>query len=414
MILIGCDRLESFAGEQPLSLQDWAGQYSAWWREWSRRQDPERRDPDAADEPVLEPAVDPPSSPIHQWPGEPVAEWEPTDTPPELLAAVGAWCEAQFRPVSYDWGNRFYGRQVDSWWAEGKRAGVTVRGIESQASGHECGVRSTIPAPPQVERVGRRTAFARLAAIWVCSGASRERQAVAPAMALRRSTQLQEKLTGVRRREAPEELDHRLTRYEAQVSTERLARQIAFLVEADRLKTVLRRTPLTDNSRLENSAEHSWHLALAAMALQEYGPAGLDTPHVLELLVLHDLVEIDAGDTFAYDRAGYESKAERERVAADRIFGLLPDEQALRFRRLWDEFEAMETPESRFANALDRLQALLQNMRAGGGSWSAYQVTRQQVFERMAPVEAALPDVWPFVCEVIDRYCAAGAIRADD
>jgi putative hydrolase of HD superfamily len=198
------------------------------------------------------------------------------------------------------------------------------------------------------------------------------------------------------------------------MATERLARQIAFLVEADRLKNVLRRTPLTDNSRLENSAEHSWHLALAAMALQEYGPAGLDTARVLELLVLHDLVEIDAGDTFAYDRAAYESKAERERAAADRIFGLLPPDQAQRFRRAWDEFEAMETPESRFANALDRLQALLQNMKAGGGSWSAYQVTRRQVFERMAPVEGALPDVWPFVCEVIDRYCEAGAIRSDD
>jgi hypothetical protein len=135
MIQIGCDRLESFAGEQPLSLQDWAGQYAAWWREWSRRQDPKRRDPDAADQPVLKPAVDPSSSPIHEWPGEPVAEWEPTDTPPELLAAIAAWCEAQFRPVSYDWGVRFYARQVDSWWAEGKRAGVTVRGIEDGRPG---------------------------------------------------------------------------------------------------------------------------------------------------------------------------------------------------------------------------------------------------------------------------------------
>ena len=195
------------------------------------------------------------------------------------------------------------------------------------------------------------------------------------------------------------------------MSTERLASQIAFLVEADRLKTIVRRTPLSDNSRLENSAEHSWHLALAAMALQEYGPGGMDTPHVLEMVILHDLVEIDAGDTFAYDLAGNESKAERERAAANRIFGLLPPDQARRFRSLWEEFEAMETPEARFANALDRLQALLQNMKAGGGSWSAHQVTREQVFQRMAPVEAALPDVWPFVCEIIDRYCDAGAIR---
>jgi putative hydrolase of HD superfamily len=193
---------------------------------------------------------------------------------------------------------------------------------------------------------------------------------------------------------------------------ERLTRQIAFLVEADRLKTVLRRTPVSDNSRLENSAEHSWHLALAAMILHEYGPAGLDTSRVLELVVVHDLVEIDAGDTFAYDVGAHETKAAREGAAADRIFGLLPADQAQRFRALWEEFEAMSTPEARLANALDRLQALLQNMKAGGGSWAAHEVTREQVLRRMAPVENALPDVWPLVCEVIDHFCAMGAIRS--
>jgi putative hydrolase of HD superfamily len=195
------------------------------------------------------------------------------------------------------------------------------------------------------------------------------------------------------------------------MSNERLTEQIAFLVEADRLKTILRRTPLSDNSRPENSAEHSWHLALAAMILHEYGPTGMDTSHVLELVIVHDLVEIDAGDTFAYDDAAHETKDARERAAADRIFGLLPADQARRFRALWEEFEAMSTAEARFANALDRLQALLQNMKAGGGSWAAYAVTRDQVLRRMAPVESAMPDVWPLVCEVIDRYCAMGAIR---
>jgi putative hydrolase of HD superfamily len=195
------------------------------------------------------------------------------------------------------------------------------------------------------------------------------------------------------------------------MANERLASQVAFLVEADGLKTIVRRTPLTDNSRLENAAEHSWHLALAAMVLPEYAGSGVDALRVLELVVVHDLVEIDAGDTFAYDVAGIRDKAARERAAADRIFGLLPADQARRFRALWDEFEAMATAESRFANALDRLQALLQNMKAGGGSWAAHEITRAQVFERMAPVQAALPDVWPFVCEIVDRYCAAGAIR---
>jgi putative hydrolase of HD superfamily len=198
------------------------------------------------------------------------------------------------------------------------------------------------------------------------------------------------------------------------MSTERLTRQIAFLVEADKLKTILRRTPLTDNSRPENSAEHSWHLALAAVALREYAPPGIDVPRVLELVAVHDLVEIDAGDTFAYDVVGAATKADRERTAADRIFGLLPRDQADLLRGRWEEFEAMATPEARFANALDRLQALLQNMQAGGGSWTTFNVTRSQVLGRMAPIEAAMPGVWSFVLEVIDRYTAMGAIAGDD
>jgi putative hydrolases of HD superfamily len=194
------------------------------------------------------------------------------------------------------------------------------------------------------------------------------------------------------------------------MANDRLARQVTFLVEADKLKTVVRRTPLTDNSRLENSAEHSWHLALAALTLREHAPENVDLGRVLELVALHDLVEIDAGDTFAYDTHGYESKAERERAAATRLFGMLPDEQGARFHHLWQEFEAQQTPESRFANALDRLQALLQNMQAGGGSWSTHHVTRSQVLTRMAPIRTALPDAWPFVVAVIDRFCDLGAI----
>jgi putative hydrolase of HD superfamily len=190
----------------------------------------------------------------------------------------------------------------------------------------------------------------------------------------------------------------------------RLADQIAFLVEADKLKSVLRRTPLTDGSRMENSAEHSWHLALAAMTLVEYAPAGVNLGRVLELVTVHDLVEIDAGDTFAHDPAANATKLERELAAAERIFNLQPPDQALRVRALWDEFEANATAEARFANALDRVQALCQNMQSGGGSWAAYAVTRAQVLGRMAPVEAALPDVWPFVVGVIDRFCAAGVI----
>jgi putative hydrolase of HD superfamily len=184
----------------------------------------------------------------------------------------------------------------------------------------------------------------------------------------------------------------------------RLAQQIAFIVEADKLKTVLRRTPLTDASRLENSAEHSWHLALTAIVLIEYAPMETDVLRVLELVTIHDLVEIDAGDTFAYDLTANRTKAERELVAADRIFGLLATDQATYLRALWDEFEEQQTPEARYAHAIDRLQPLLLNMQAGGGSWKSHGITRADVLRRMAPLQTELPEVWPFVLEVIERF----------
>jgi putative hydrolase of HD superfamily len=192
--------------------------------------------------------------------------------------------------------------------------------------------------------------------------------------------------------------------------TPRLLEQVEFLVEADKLKSILRRTPIADASRLENSAEHSWHLALAAMILREYAPAGVNVGRVLELVVIHDLVEIDAGDTFAYDPEHALSKAAREQAAADRIFGLLPAEEGRRIRALWEEFEDDQTPEARFANALDRFQALLLNYRSGGGSWTQHGVRRSQVLVRMAPVREVLPDLWPYVADVIDRATNDGLI----
>jgi putative hydrolase of HD superfamily len=194
------------------------------------------------------------------------------------------------------------------------------------------------------------------------------------------------------------------------VRAERLRQQIAFLTEVDKLKTVLRRTPLTDSSRRENSAEHSWHLIVAALVLREYADAGCDLLRTLELMAVHDLVEIDAGDTFAYDVDGLKDKTVRELAAADRIFSLLPEEQGRYFRGLWDEFEAQVTNESRFANALDRFQPLLQNACSEGGSWRIKPLTRAQVLERMAPVETACPGLWPTVIEVVDRFCASGLL----
>jgi len=195
------------------------------------------------------------------------------------------------------------------------------------------------------------------------------------------------------------------------VADDRLLRQIAFLIEADKLKNIIRRTSLVDSSRQENSAEHSWHLALAVLLLGEHVPFEFDLLRALEMLTVHDLVEIDAGDTFAYDPAGQVTKAERERIAAERIFGLLPADQASRLRELWEEFEVQQTPTARVANAVDRLQPLLQNAYSDGGSWRFHHVTRGQVLYRMAPIESTLPDVWPMVLEIIDSYCASGLIH---
>lgn len=185
---------------------------------------------------------------------------------------------------------------------------------------------------------------------------------------------------------------------------ERMDEQFAFLVEADKLKTVLRRTLLTDSSRQENSAEHSWHLLLAAIVLEEYAAQPVDLPRVLRMLAVHDLVEIDAGDTFAYDDSGNASKGERERRAADRVFGLLPADQGIEVRGLWEEFEAGETAEAKFAHAIDRIQPFLQNRTTGGGSWRIYGPTREQVLARMDPVRTALPRLWPLVAAVVNDF----------
>jgi putative hydrolase of HD superfamily len=195
---------------------------------------------------------------------------------------------------------------------------------------------------------------------------------------------------------------------------ERLARQLRFVRELDRLKGVLRRTSLVDRSRRENSAEHSWHLATMALALGEHAPPGTDLARAVELLLVHDVVEIDAGDTFAFDVAGNAGKAAREAAAAARLFGLLPEDIAREFRARWDEFEANATPAARFANALDRFQALVQNDAVGdGGTWRAHGLTRAVVLRRMAPIEDGAPALWPVVLAAVARAVAAGHVRDD-
>jgi len=194
----------------------------------------------------------------------------------------------------------------------------------------------------------------------------------------------------------------------------RLERQLDFIRELDRLKSVLRRTSLIDRSRLENTAEHTWHLATMAVVLAEHAPEGADVARVIEMLLVHDIVEIDAGDTFAFDASANVGKLEREQAAASRLFGLLPADLAQRLRALWDEFEEGESPDARFANALDRMQGLVQNDAGGdGGSWRQHGVTAAQVLVRMSPIQRAAPGLWPVVLDAVARAVAAGHVRDD-
>jgi len=191
---------------------------------------------------------------------------------------------------------------------------------------------------------------------------------------------------------------------------ERLGRQMAFLIEIDHLKGILRRTRIMGGERLENSAEHSWHIAVIALVLAEHANEPVDVAHVIKMLLVHDIVEIDAGDTFAYDAVGYLDKEAREQAAADRIFGLLPPDQRDELRALWDEFEAQATADARFANLCDRLMPSLQNYYNGGGTWREAAVSRQMVDHRLEPIHAA-DAVHAYVTALLDDAVAQGMIR---
>lgn len=183
---------------------------------------------------------------------------------------------------------------------------------------------------------------------------------------------------------------------------EPLDSRIRFLLEADRLKSVLRQSVLADRTRRENSAEHSWHLALMALVLADHAPPGVDASRVMAMVVIHDLVEVDAGDLFVYaDDAARQRQQEAELAAADRIFGLLPPPQAETVRALWDEFEERLTPDARFARALDRLQPMLLNVAVGGGTWLAHGVTADQVLARVALIEEGSPSLGKYAREMI-------------
>jgi putative hydrolase of HD superfamily len=190
---------------------------------------------------------------------------------------------------------------------------------------------------------------------------------------------------------------------------ERLRRQIAFITEVDKLKEVFRQTILTQSRRAENSAEHSWHFALMIIVLAEHSNhQPLDVLRILKMVLIHDLVEIDAGDTFAYDTKNMADQHAREAVAATRIFGLLPPDQTAEFRALWDEFETQQTPEARFAMACDRFHPMLLNCLTDGHAWQKHGITRDRVFARNAHVAEGSQAIWEYAVQMIDAAVTKG------
>ncbi|WP_204056622.1 HD domain-containing protein [Microbispora corallina] len=179
-------------------------------------------------------------------------------------------------------------------------------------------------------------------------------------------------------------------------------------MEIDKLKRVIRRNTLIDGSRRENDAEHSWHIGMMAMVMAEHAPPGVDLDRVIAMLLVHDIVEIDAGDTFIYDQRAVERQSALEQAAADRIFGLLPEDQAKRLRALWDEFEERTTPEARFAKALDRLAPIVVNHHNDGGTWALYKVTARQVLEKVQIISEGSPELGAYAVGLVESSVARG------
>jgi putative hydrolase of HD superfamily len=190
-----------------------------------------------------------------------------------------------------------------------------------------------------------------------------------------------------------------------------MQRTIAFFMELDRLKGVERRNRLADGSRRENTAEHSWHLGMAALVFAAHATEPVDVGRAVAMALAHDIVEIDAGDTFAYDQgAELASKEAREQAAADRIFGLLPPDVAAHLRELWDEYERGDTPEARYVMAIDRMAPMLLNLAEGGTTWREYGITRERVVARNGPhVEPALPGVWQHALVQLETFTETDA-----
>ncbi len=193
----------------------------------------------------------------------------------------------------------------------------------------------------------------------------------------------------------------------------RLEQQIRFIVEVDKVKNIFRQTYLADAGRKENDAEHSWHLALSAVLLKEYMEEEADLLKTITMVLIHDLVEIDAGDTYAYDEKGAGSKREREERCADRVFGLLPEDQGTYFRALWEEFEAYETAEAKYAHLLDNFQPLLLNDASNGRSWTEHGVHRSQIYKRNARIPETSEQIWEEIQRIVEKHIELGHVAED-
>ena len=193
----------------------------------------------------------------------------------------------------------------------------------------------------------------------------------------------------------------------------RLAEQLSFIKELENLKAVYRQTTVKpDQNRRENSAEHSWHIAVQAITLQEYAEEPVDIARVINMLLLHDIVEIDAGDTFAFaSHSELSGQGEKETKAAERLFGLLPEDQGEKFKNLWLEFEQVSTADARFAKTMDCLLPVLQNMNNEGGTWVEHQVSRSQVLKRNQYLEKLAPKLWAYVLEQVDICIKHGWLK---
>ena len=191
----------------------------------------------------------------------------------------------------------------------------------------------------------------------------------------------------------------------------RFEKQMAFILEADKEKNILRQTHLSGGGRQENDAEHAWHMAMMIYLLKEYANEPIDLAKTMMMALIHDIVEIDAGDTYAYDETAMASQAERERLAADHIFGLLPDDQRDELRALFKEFEAGETPEAKFARTMDNLQPLMLNNSNNGGDWREHQVTKTQIMKRHGRNQVGSAFIGEYTRELIEENVRKGNIR---